>query len=87
MSAILEVRDLTVRFGSLIAVNGVGFDAQRGSITAVIGPSGTGKSTLIRCINRLEEHQQGTLKVDGVELTDDIKAIDQVRKDGGCKLC
>ena len=55
----------------------------KGERIVICGPSGSGKSTLIRCINRLEEHQQGTLKVDGVELTDDIKAIDQVRKEVG----
>ena len=55
----------------------------RGERIVICGPSGSGKSTLIRCINRLEEHQQGTLKVDGVELTDDLKAIDAVRKQVG----
>ncbi|MFC7459027.1 amino acid ABC transporter ATP-binding protein [Hydrogenophaga defluvii] len=55
----------------------------KGERIVICGPSGSGKSTLIRCINRLEEHQQGTLRVDGVELTDDIKAIDQVRKEVG----
>ncbi len=55
----------------------------RGERIVVCGPSGSGKSTLIRCINRLEEHQQGRLVVDGVELMDDIKAIDQVRKKVG----
>ncbi|MHB1199081.1 MAG: amino acid ABC transporter ATP-binding protein [Polaromonas sp.] len=49
----------------------------------ICGPSGSGKSTLIRCINRLEEHQQGHLTVDGVELTDDVKAVDDVRKKVG----
>ncbi len=49
----------------------------------ICGPSGSGKSTLIRCINRLEEHQQGRLFVDGVELSDDIKVIDDVRKKVG----
>ena len=49
----------------------------------ICGPSGSGKSTLIRCINRLEEHQQGTLKVDGVELTDDVKAIEAIRREVG----
>ena len=55
----------------------------RGERIVVCGPSGSGKSTLIRCINRLEEHQQGRLLVDGVELTDDIKVIDDVRKKVG----
>jgi len=54
-----------------------------GERIVICGPSGSGKSTLIRCINRLEEHQQGTLKVDGVELTDDVKAIEQIRKEVG----
>ena len=50
---------------------------------AVVAPSGSGKSTLIRCINRLEEHQQGTIIVDGIELTDDLKQIDNVRREVG----
>ena len=55
----------------------------RGERIVICGPSGSGKSTLIRCINRLEEHQQGRLVVDGIELTDDIKAVDTVRKNVG----
>ena len=54
-----------------------------GERIVVCGPSGSGKSTLIRCINRLEEHQEGHLWVDGVELTDDVKAIDDIRKKVG----
>ena len=56
---------------------------QAGERIVVCGPSGSGKSTLIRCINRLEEHQQGVLRVDGVEIGDDIKVIDEVRKKVG----
>ena len=55
----------------------------KGERIVICGPSGSGKSTLIRCINRLEEHQQGTLRVDGVELTDDVKAIEAIRKNVG----
>jgi general L-amino acid transport system ATP-binding protein len=55
----------------------------KGERIVVCGPSGSGKSTLIRCVNRLEEHQQGHLTVDGVELTDNIKVIDDVRKKVG----
>ncbi|EHL20931.1 MULTISPECIES: amino acid ABC transporter ATP-binding protein [unclassified Acidovorax] len=55
----------------------------KGERIVVCGPSGSGKSTLIRCINRLEEHQEGRLIVDGVELSDDIKAIDTIRKQVG----
>ena len=54
-----------------------------GERIVICGPSGSGKSTLIRCINRLEEHQQGRLVVDGVELTDDVKIIDEVRQKVG----
>ncbi len=56
---------------------------QTGERIVVCGPSGSGKSTLIRCINRLEEHQQGVLRVDGVEIGDDVKVIDEVRKKVG----
>jgi general L-amino acid transport system ATP-binding protein len=55
----------------------------KGERIVICGPSGSGKSTLIRCINRLEEHQQGRLVVDGTELSDDVKAIERVRKEVG----
>jgi general L-amino acid transport system ATP-binding protein len=61
----------------------IDLDVKRGERIVICGPSGSGKSTLIRCINRLEEHQEGTIKVDGVELTDDIKAIEKIRKEVG----
>ncbi len=54
-----------------------------GERIVVCGPSGSGKSTLIRCINRLEEHQEGTIRVDGTVLSDDVKAIEKVRKEVG----
>ena len=55
----------------------------KGERIVICGPSGSGKSTLIRCINRLEEHQEGRLVVDGTELTDDVKAIEKVRRQVG----
>ena len=55
----------------------------RGERIVICGPSGSGKSTLIRCINRLEEHQQGRLVVDGVELSDDVKAVEAIRRQVG----
>lgn len=61
----------------------IDLDVQAGERIVICGPSGSGKSTLIRCINRLEEHQQGRLIVDGVELADDVRAIDAVRKKVG----
>ena len=61
----------------------IDLDVARGEKIVICGPSGSGKSTLIRCINRLEEHQQGRLVVDGGELSDDVKAVDEVRKKVG----
>ena len=55
----------------------------RGEKLVICGPSGSGKSTLIRCINRLEVHQQGQIIVDGIELTNDVKRIDKVRRETG----
>ena len=54
-----------------------------GERIVICGPSGSGKSTLIRCVNRLEEHQEGRIVVDGVELADDVKAIERVRREVG----
>ena len=54
-----------------------------GERIVICGPSGSGKSTLIRCINRLEEHQEGRIVVDGVELSDDVKAVEQIRRQVG----
>ncbi len=56
---------------------------ERGEKLVICGPSGSGKSTLIRCINRLEVHQQGKIIVDGIELTNDVKRIDKVRRETG----
>jgi len=56
---------------------------ERGERIVICGPSGSGKSTLIRCVNRLEEHQEGKITVDGTEITDDVKAIETVRKEVG----
>jgi general L-amino acid transport system ATP-binding protein len=70
-------------YGDFHVLRDIDLAVARGERIVICGPSGSGKSTLIRCINRLEEHQQGTLKVEGVELTDDIKAIEAIRKQVG----
>ena len=49
----------------------------------ICGPSGSGKSTMIRCINRLDIHQEGRIVVDGIELTDDLRALDAIRREVG----
>ena len=61
----------------------IDLEVARGERIVICGPSGSGKSTLIRCINRLEEHQEGTLRVDGIELSDDVKAVEKIRKQVG----
>ncbi len=61
----------------------IDLDVAPGERIVICGPSGSGKSTLLRCINRLEEHQEGRLFVDGVELTDDVRVIDEVRRKVG----
>ncbi|MCC7152578.1 MAG: amino acid ABC transporter ATP-binding protein [Rubrivivax sp.] len=61
----------------------INLEVAAGERIVICGPSGSGKSTLIRCINRLEEHQEGRIVVDGVELRDDVKAVEQVRKEVG----
>jgi general L-amino acid transport system ATP-binding protein len=61
----------------------IDLQVRTGERIVICGPSGSGKSTLIRCINRLEEHQEGTIRVDGIELSDDVKAVEKVRRQVG----
>ena len=70
-------------YGSFHALRNINLSVTRGERIVVCGPSGSGKSTLIRCVNRLEEYQRGSIVVDGVELTRDIRRIDEVRRDVG----
>ena len=70
-------------FGDFHVLRDINLEIARGERVVICGPSGSGKSTLIRCINRLEEHQDGTLEVAGIELRDDVKAIEQVRRQVG----
>jgi general L-amino acid transport system ATP-binding protein len=70
-------------FGDFHVLRDIHLKVPRGERIVICGPSGSGKSTLIRCINRLEEHQRGRILVDGVELTGDVKKIDEVRREVG----
>jgi general L-amino acid transport system ATP-binding protein len=70
-------------YGAFHVLRDVNLDVARGEKIVICGPSGSGKSTLIRCINRLEEHQRGQIIVGGVELTNDLKKIDEIRRDVG----
>lgn len=70
-------------FGEFHVLRDVNLSVKRGERIVICGPSGSGKSTTIRCINRLEEHQKGKIIVDGIELTNDLKRIDEVRREVG----
>jgi general L-amino acid transport system ATP-binding protein len=70
-------------YGEFHVLKDVNLEVTRGERIVVCGPSGSGKSTMIRCINRLEEHQRGQIIVDGTELTNDLKKIDEIRRDVG----
>src|SRR5450631_223445 len=70
-------------YGDFHVLRDINLKVMGGERIVICGPSGSGKSTMIRCINRLEEHQQGKIIVDGVELANDLKKIDEVRRDVG----
>jgi len=70
-------------FGEFHVLRDINLRVTKSERIVICGPSGSGKSTMIRCINRLEEHQQGQVIVDGIELSDDVKRIDEVRRDVG----
>ncbi len=70
-------------FGSLHVLRDINLTVRAKERVVVCGPSGSGKSTLIRCINRLEVHQEGQIIVDGTELSDDLRALDEIRRDVG----
>ncbi|MEO8607850.1 MAG: amino acid ABC transporter ATP-binding protein [Chloroflexota bacterium] len=70
-------------FGEFHVLRDVSVDVAQQEVVVVIGPSGSGKSTFIRCINRLEEHQEGTIIVDGIELGNDIRNIAAIRREIG----
>ena len=70
-------------YGQFHVLKNINLTVKKGERIVICGPSGSGKSTMIRCINRLEEHQKGSIVVDGIELTNDLKKIDEVRREVG----
>ncbi len=80
---VIEINGMHKWYGEFHVLKDINLTVRKGERIVVCGPSGSGKSTMIRCINRLEEHQRGQIIVDGTELTDDVKHIDQVRKEVG----
>ena len=80
---IIEVMDVSKWFDDFQALKDVDLTVGRQEVVVVCGPSGSGKSTLIRCINRLEKHDKGRIVVDGIELSDDIRNIGEIRREVG----
>ena len=79
----IEIIAMHKWYGDFHVLKDINLRVMRGERIVVCGPSGSGKSTMIRCINRLEEHQKGQILVDGIELTNDLKKIDEVRREVG----
>ncbi|HKA71408.1 MAG TPA: amino acid ABC transporter ATP-binding protein [Xanthobacteraceae bacterium] len=79
----IEMAGVHKWYGDFHVLRDINLMVERRERIVICGPSGSGKSTMIRCINRLEEHQQGRIVVDGVELTNDLKRIDEVRREVG----
>ncbi len=80
---IIQMENVNKWFGDFQVLKDINLEVSQKQKIVVCGPSGSGKSTLIRCINRLEEHQKGNIIVDGNELTEDTKNIEQIRADVG----
>ena len=79
----IEMIDMNKWYGDFHVLKNINLKVMRGERIVVCGPSGSGKSTMIRCVNRLEEHQKGRIIVDGIELTSDLKRIDEIRREVG----
>ena len=82
-SDMIVCRDVHKWYGNFHALRGVTTSVRKSEVVVVLGPSGSGKSTFIRTINRLEEHQRGDIIVDGIELSNDVRNIDAIRRDVG----
>jgi general L-amino acid transport system ATP-binding protein len=79
----IEIANMNKWYGDFHVLRDINLTVYQGERIVICGPSGSGKSTLIRCINRLEEHQKGRILVDGIELTNDLKRIDEIRREVG----
>jgi general L-amino acid transport system ATP-binding protein len=79
----IELEHVDKFFGDFQALRDINLKVAAQEVVVVIGPSGSGKSTMIRCINRLEEHDSGRIVVDGTELSNDIRNIQEIRRETG----
>src|SRR5512141_930294 len=80
---IIVAKDVHKWYDRLHVLKGISLTVKSCEVVVVFGPSGSGKSTFIRTINRLEQHQRGTIIVDGIELTNDIRNIAKIRQEIG----
>ncbi len=80
---IIIARDVIKWFDNFQALKGISMEVKHGEVVVIFGPSGSGKSTFIRTLNRLEEHQSGTIVIDGIELSHDVRNIERVRREIG----
>ena len=81
--SIIQITDVNKWYGDFQVLKDINLEVKAKEKIVVCGPSGSGKSTLIRCINRLEEHQKGNIIVDGTEISEDTKNIEEVRAEVG----
>ncbi|PKP77792.1 MAG: ABC transporter ATP-binding protein [Alphaproteobacteria bacterium HGW-Alphaproteobacteria-3] len=79
----IEMKGVNKWFGDFHVLKDIALTVKEGERIVIAGPSGSGKSTLIRCVNRLEPHDEGSIVIDGIELTEDLKRIDEVRREVG----
>ena len=79
----VELKGVHKWYGDFHVLKNINLRVYKGERIIICGPSGCGKSTLIRCMNRLEEHQQGEIIVNGVRLDDDLRCVDEVRRNIG----
>jgi general L-amino acid transport system ATP-binding protein len=80
---IISMSQVNKWFGSFHVLRDINLTVNKGERIVICGPSGSGKSTLIRCLNRLEEHQSGDINVQGITLNNDLKNIDEIRREVG----
>jgi general L-amino acid transport system ATP-binding protein len=80
---VIICNDVHKWYGNFHALRGINMTVRKGEVLVIFGPSGSGKSTFIRTINRLEEHQRGSIIVDGIELNKNVRNIEKVRMETG----
>ncbi|WP_428241512.1 amino acid ABC transporter ATP-binding protein [Gynuella sp.] len=82
-AVVIRIQNMHKWYGEFHVLKNINLEVKKGERIVICGPSGSGKSTMIRCINRLEEHQQGRIIIKNTELTNDVKNIEEVRREVG----